>query len=161
MSLKIRIYPDPILRKKCRKIKKVDEEIKNLAEEMLKTMYANKGAGLAAPQVGVLKRLIVIDIGQGPEIYINPKIIEKKGKAVSGEGCISIPNVFLKIKRAAKVKIKALDKNGKEIKAKGLRAFVLQHEIDHLDGILILDRKNPFIRIKDKFINLFRKKPQL
>jgi len=159
--LKIRIYPDPILRKKCREVKKVDEEIKKLAEEMLKTMYAHKGVGLAAPQVGILKRLIVIDVGQGPEVHINPKIIERKGKALSEEGCLSLPGVFLPIKRAAKVEIGTLDKNGKKIKVKGSRAFALQHEIDHLNGILILDRKNPLIRIKDKFINLFRKKPRL
>jgi len=85
MVLEIKKYPDPILRKRCQEIKEVNEEIKKLAEEMLKAMYVEKGAGLAAPQVGILKRLIVIDIGKGPEVYINPKIIKKQGKI----GCAS------------------------------------------------------------------------
>jgi len=162
MVLEIKKYPDPILRKRCQEIKEVNEEIKKLAEEMLKAMYVGKGAGLAAPQVGILKRLIVIDIGKGPEVYINPKIIKKQGKIVSEEGCLSLPEVFLKIKRAAKIKIEALDKKSQKItfKAEGLRASGLQHEIDHLNGILILDRKNPFIRIRDLLLGFFQRKPQ-
>jgi len=160
--LEIKKYPDPILRKKCQEVKKVDEEIKKLAEGMLEVMYVNKGAGLAAPQVGVLKRIIVFDIGQGPEVYINPKILKKQNKVKSLEGCLSLPEVSLEIKRASKVRVEVLNKKAEKkiFKAEGLRAFVLQHEIDHLNGILILDRKNPFIRLKDLFLNLFRKKPQ-
>ena len=161
--LEIKKYPDPILRKKCQEVKKVDEEIKKLAEGMLEVMYVNKGAGLAAPQVGVLKRIIVFDIGQGPEVYINPKILKKQGRAKSLEGCLSLPKVSLEIKRASKIRVEALNKKGEKkiFKAEGLRAFVLQHETDHLNGVLILDRKNPFIRLKDLFINLFRKKPRV
>ena len=156
--LEIKIYPDPILRKKCQEVKKVDEEIKKLAKEMLKAMYVNKGAGLAASQVGVLKRIIVFDIGQGSEVYINPKILKKQGRAKSLEGCLSLPEVFLEIKRAPKVRVEALNRKGerKTFKAEGLRAFVFQHEIDHLNGILILGRKNPFIRWRDLLLNLFR-----
>jgi len=139
--LKIKIYPDPVLRKKCQEIAEVNEEIKKLAQEMLKTMYAHRGAGLAAPQVGILKRLIVVDIGQGPEIYINPKILKKRGKTISVEGCLSLPNVSLNIKRAFKIKIEALKIKKKKItvKAKGLKSFALQHVIDHLNGVQILD----------------------
>jgi len=160
--LKIKKYPDPILRKKCQEVKKVDEEIKKLAEGMLEVMYVNKGAGLAAPQVGVLKKIIVFDIGQGPEVYINPKILKKQNKVKSLEGCLSLPEVSLEIKRASKIRVEVFNKRGEKkiFKTEGLRAFVLQHEIDHLNGILILDRKNPFIRLKDLFLNLFRKKPQ-
>ena len=163
MFLEIKKYPDPILRKKCQAVEKVDEEVKKLAEEMLRVMYANKGAGLAAPQVGVLKRIIVFDLGQGPEVYINPKILKKQGRMKSLEGCLSLPEVSLEIKRASKIRVEALNKKGEKkiFKAEGLRAFVLQHETDHLNGILILDRKNPFIRWRDLFLNLFRKKPRV
>ena len=158
MFLEIKKYPDPILRKKSQEVREVDEEIKKLAEEMLKVMYMNKGAGLAAPQVGVLKRIIVFDIGQGPEVYINPRILKKQGRAKSLEGCLSLPKVSLEIKRASKVRVEVLNKKAEKkiFKAEGLRAFVLQHEIDHLNGILILDRKNPFIRWRDLLLNLFR-----
>jgi len=167
MILEIKKYPDPILRKKCQPIKEVNEEIRKLAEEMLKVMYAHQGMGLAASQVGELKRLIVIDIGEGPEVYFDPQIIKKQGEIVFEEGCLSLPEVFLEIKRAAQVKVAALNKKGEKIvvKAQGLRAITLQHEIDHLNGILILDRKNPFIRLRDLififFQNLFRKKQLL
>jgi len=167
MILEIKKYPDPILRKKCQPIKEVNEEIRKLAEEMLKVMYAHQGMGLAASQVGELKRLIVIDIGEGPEVYFDPRIIKKQGEIVFEEGCLSLPEVFLEIKRAAQVKVAALNKKGEKIvvKAQGLRAITLQHEIDHLNGILILDRKNPFIRLRDLififFQNLFQKKQLL
>ena len=142
MMLNIKIYPDNILRQKCKDIEKIGQEEKRLAQNMLETMYKNDGAGLAAPQIGVLKKIIVIDIGQGPLILFNPKIIEKTGRAWSTEGCLSIPGIILKVKRAKNVEVEGLNKNNKnvKIKAEGYLAYALQHEIDHLSGILVLDR---------------------
>lgn len=141
--LKIRKYPDLILKKKCETVKKITKKIKNLGQDMVETMIENQGIGLAASQVGELKRVIVAQIEKGSEIFINPKII-KKGKEteVLEEGCLSLPGLFLKIKRAKEVEVKALDSEGRGIKmkAKGLSARVIQHEIDHLDGILIIDK---------------------
>jgi len=141
--LEIRKYPDLILKKKCKMVKETTEEIKNLGRDMVETMIENQGIGLAASQVGELKRVIVTQTEKGSEIFINPKIIKKsKETEVLEEGCLSLPGLFLKIKRAKEVEVKALDSEGRGIKmkAKGLSARVIQHEIDHLDGILIIDK---------------------
>ena len=153
MTLDIKIYPDSVLRDKSRKVEEVTEEIKKLEEDMIETMENNKGIGLAAPQVGVLKRVIIAETEQGPREFINPEIIRKsKEKDSMEEGCLSFPGLFLKIKRAKEIEVKALDKEGRDVrvKAQGLIARIIQHEIDHLDGILILDRLNFFERWKLK-----------
>ncbi len=143
----IREDGDEILRKKCRTVEVVDNKVKQLVEDMLETMYKYNGVGLAAPQVGVLKRVVVIDIddGNGPYVLINPEIIKEKGEQEVEEGCLSFPNKFGKIIRPAEVTVKAWDIDGKEykIKAKELLAQAISHEVDHLDGILFVDKVIP------------------
>jgi len=152
MILSIKIYPDNVLRKKCKDIEKIGEEEKKLANNMLETMYKNSGAGLAAPQVGLLKKVIVIDIGEGPIVLFNPRIIYKAGKVLFEEGCLSIPKIILKVKRTKFVEVEGLNRKNKnvKIKAEGLLAYALQHEIDHLSGILILDRISIWEKIKQR-----------
>ncbi len=143
MVLEIKKYPDPILKKKAKSMKEIGDRERELVKNMLQAMYASEGVGLAAPQVGILKRIVVVDIGKGPRVFLNPKIIEKSGgKEISEEGCLSVPEKFLKIKRWKEIKVKAQDEQGKEfeIKATGLLSRCLQQEIDHLNGILVLDR---------------------
>ena len=143
----IRKNGDEILRKKSRAVEKVDEKIKELVKDMLETMYKNNGVGLAAPQVGILKRVVVIDLydNNGPIVLINPEIIKEKGEQEVEEGCLSFPNQFAKIIRPAEVTVKALDEDGKEIKikAKELLAQAISHEVDHLEGILFVDKIIP------------------
>ncbi|PRR78981.1 Peptide deformylase 1 [Clostridium liquoris] len=138
----VRKYGDDILRKKCRVVEKIDNRISILLDDMLETMYENNGVGLAAPQVGILKRIVVIDIGEGPLFLINPEIIHKEGSYIDEEGCLSIPGEVGKVERPYKVKVKALNREGKEIVIEGkeLLARALCHEIDHLDGILFVDK---------------------
>ena len=147
MLRKILIEPDPILRKKCEPLEKVDKETKKLMDDMLETMYAAPGIGLAAIQVGILKRLVVIDISKAEEkknpiFLINPQIIHKSKKtSVYEEGCLSLPGQFAEIERPAECTLKYVDYNGreKELKAEGLLATCVQHEVDHLNGILFID----------------------
>ncbi len=143
----IRKNGDEVLRKKSRAVEKVDEKIKELVQDMLETMYKNNGVGLAAPQVGILKRVVVIDLydNNGPIVLINPEIIKEKGEQEVEEGCLSFPNQFAKIIRPAEVTVKALDEDGKEIKikAKELLAQAISHEVDHLEGILFVDKIIP------------------
>ena len=143
----IRKNGDEVLRKKSRAVEKVDEKIKELVKDMLETMYKNNGVGLAAPQVGILKRVVVIDLydNNGPIVLINPEIIKEKGEQEVEEGCLSFPNQFAKIIRPAEVTVKALDEDGKEIKnkAKELLAQAISHEVDHLEGILFVDKIIP------------------
>ena len=146
-------YPNPILRRKSEEIKEITPEIKELALDMQETMMKNKGIGLAASQIGILKRMIAIKTETGPEVFVNPKIIKKsKEKEIMEEGCLSFPEFFLEIKRPKKVEIEAINLDGKKVKiqAGGLLARVFQHEIDHLDGILFIDRLNLFQRIRIK-----------
>lgn len=145
--LSIRKYPDDILKKKASPVENIDKGIKTLIEDMIDTMHASHGIGLAAPQVGVSKRIIVVDLSSvekefSPIVLINPEIIETDNLIDSEEGCLSIPGYRAVIKRAGKVVVKGMDINGKElvIEGKGLLARALQHEIDHLDGILFVDR---------------------
>lgn len=132
----------PVLRQKARRVERVDQEIRDLADEMLKTMYEANGVGLAAPQVAVPLRLIVVDAGEGPLTLVNPEIIKREGEAEDVEGCLSIPGLYGIVNRAAKVVVAALDRNGNPVVVAGedLLARALQHEIDHLDGILFVDR---------------------
>ncbi|NTU66642.1 MAG: peptide deformylase [Candidatus Moranbacteria bacterium] len=145
MDLPIITYPDPILRKKNKKIKDpTDPKIKKLIFDMLDTLEANNGLGLAAPQVGENLRLCVIKMERKTFILINPKIVSKSlRKEVMEEGCLSFPGEFIPIKRSKKVKVHAETKEGDkiEIEAEGMLARALQHEIDHLDGTLFIDRK--------------------
>ena len=138
----IRYSNDPILRKMSREVKEINERIEILLEDMLDTMYEKEGVGLAAPQVGVLRRVVVIDIGDGAIKLINPVIIEQEGEDIDVEGCLSVPNRVGTVKRPKRVKVKYLDEYGEEkiIEGKGLLAKAFCHEIDHLDGILFIDK---------------------
>ena len=141
------IEPDPILRKKSVNLEKVDDELRGLLDDMLETMYSVPGIGLAAVQVGVLKRLIVIDISKekdkkNPLFLINPEIISRSNKtSIYEEGCLSLPGHFAEIERPAECHVKYIDYSGKEkeIKANGLLSTCIQHEVDHLNGILFID----------------------
>ncbi len=147
MSRKILIEPDPILRQKSTTLEKIDGEVKKLMKEMLNLMYEAPGIGLAAVQVGILKRLIVIDISKekekkDPLFLINPEIIQQsKSTSIYEEGCLSLPGHFAEIERPAECRIKYIDFDGKkkELKAEGLLATCIQHEIDHLNGVLFID----------------------
>ena len=144
---KIVIEPDPILRKKSEILEKVDDELRVLLDDMLETMYSAPGIGLAAVQVGILKRAIVIDVSKdkekkNPLFFINPEIISKsKNTSTYEEGCLSLPGYFAEIERPAECQVKYIDYYGKkkEIKATGLLSTCIQHEIDHLNGVLFID----------------------
>ena len=141
--LPIHVVPDPILRQKSKRVRFIDSSIQKLIANMLETMHAAPGVGLAAPQVGVLLRVIVIGIPEQEDIaLINPAIVRRKGERVVNEGCLSVPGYVGEIKRAVTVTAKGLDQTGKEIRIKteGLLAQALEHEIDHLNGVLYLDR---------------------
>ena len=145
----IRFFDDDILRKKSRKVEKVDDRIRQILNDMADTMYhSENAAGLAAPQVGILKRLVVIDMGQGLIKLVNPKIIKQSGTQEVIEGCLSIPNKFGVLKRPEKVTIEALSEKGEKIilKGTGELAKCFCHEIDHLEGILFTDLVTEFIK---------------
>jgi peptide deformylase len=136
-------YPDPILQRPTEKVTEFDEELRTLAADMFESMYKAIGIGLAGPQVGVGKRITVIDLSNQKDpkdkiVLVNPEIIHKEGKQVEEEGCLSLPDIRDKVTRAAKVKVRAQDLEGKTIELEGteLLARAFQHEIDHLDGIL-------------------------
>lgn len=138
----IRTDEDPLLRKVSRPVKIINDRTKALLDDMLETMYDANGIGLAAPQVGILRRCIVVDVGEGPYQLVNPEIIEAKGSCVEIEGCLSVPNFNGTVERPEEVKVKYMDINGEEkvIEAKDLFARCICHEIDHLDGILFTDK---------------------
>ena len=145
--LEIFKYPDPVLQKRAKPVKDIDVSIQKLIEDLIETMYQAPGIGLAATQVGRPIRIIVFDTapreeGRNPSFLINPEIIEAEGEQTLEEGCLSVPEYFSEVKRKAKVKVRGLDVKGKpvEICGEGVLATVLQHEIDHLDGILFIDR---------------------
>jgi peptide deformylase len=161
-KLEIVNIPDPILRKSAAPIERVDETLRRLAEDMLETMYAAPGIGLAAPQVGVSRRLIVLDVADGeekrPMILVNPEIVALGPEPrIYEEGCLSIPDVKVEIERPSTVTVRYLDVEGKarELAAEGLLATALQHEIDHLNGRLIIDFLSRLKR--DMIIRRFRK----
>lgn len=132
----IRIQGDPVLTKKCREITEMTPKIKELIDDMLDTMYEANGVGLAGPQVGVLKRIVVIDIGEGPVVMINPVILEKSGEQTGDEGCLSLPGKAGTVTRPNYVKARAFDENMEEYEIEGteLMARAICHELDHLDG---------------------------
>jgi peptide deformylase len=142
--LPIRKVPDPILREKAKKIKIVDRSIAKLAKDMIETMQAASGAGLAGPQVGIPLRIVTIGVPeQKPLVLINPQIVRKNGERILEEGCLSIPGYIGEVKRSKSITVKALDTKGKEIRVKGnddLLAQALEHEINHLNGILYIDQ---------------------
>lgn len=143
MLLEILRYPHPTLKKKAKEVGKITPEIKELIFNMKETLKKAQGVGLAAPQIGESLRVIVVETKGGPLGFVNPKIIKKtKKNEIGEEGCLCLPSLFLKIKRPQGVEVKALDEQGKvvQIKAEGLLARVFQHEFDHLNGKLIIDR---------------------
>ena len=149
----IRYEGDDILRKKCKRVEEVNDHIRMLLDDMLDTLHNTKdGAAIAAPQVGIVQRLVVIDMGNGVIKLINPEIIEEKGIQECVEGCLSIPNKYGTTLRPKKVTIKALDENGKEITltGRGEMAKCFCHEIDHLNGILFSDKVTSWLKLKDK-----------
>lgn len=133
---------DEVLRKKCRPVSEVTERIQTLVDDMIETMHDANGVGLAAPQVGVMRRIFVVDIGDGPIVLINPEIIEMSGEQTGEEGCLSLPGKAGTVTRANYVKIKGLDRYGNEQVYEGteLLARAFQHENDHLDGVIYIDK---------------------
>ena len=143
----MRLENDEILRKKSREVEEIDEKIQTLIDDMIETMYKYNGVGLSAVQVGVLKRVVVIDIedGEGARVFINPKIVNVKGEHEVEEGCLSFPNQYAKVIRPKELTVEALDREGKKftLKAKDLLAQAIAHEVDHLEGIVFTDRMIP------------------
>ena len=141
--LPIRVAPDPVLRRRSKRVKSVDSSIRKLIKDMIETMHAAPGVGLAAPQVGIPLRVIVIGVPEEEEIcLINPEIVRRKGERVVDEGCLSIPGYVGQLKRSESVTVKGRDPKGKEIRIKAdeLLAQALEHEIDHINGVLYIDR---------------------
>lgn len=163
-------YPDPRLKKVSEPVKSVNEEIKNLVNDMLETMYNAPGLGLSAVQMGILKRIIVADIhhrdggDKDPVIIINPEIVSSNGETTYEEGCLSVPGYTAEVIRAKEITVKGLSINGDEtmLVANDFLAIVLQHEIDHLNGILFVDRLGPVKKdmFKRKFKKLLREKAE-
>ncbi len=143
MALKeVLTFPNPVLRETSETVEAVSGDIKSLIDDMTETMYAFRGVGLAAIQIGVPKRVIVVDVGEGLVALVNPTICKKEGEVQMEEGCLCLPGVLVDVKRSEHVTVKGLDAKGEEviIEAEGLLARALQHEIEHLDGILIIDK---------------------
>ncbi|MCM8765654.1 MAG: peptide deformylase [Candidatus Omnitrophica bacterium] len=158
--LSIRLYPDKILRKKCQVVTKITAEERKLIKDMIETMYSAEGVGLSAPQVGVSKRIFVANPSRerGKEwVIINPRLLKKTGQEILSEGCLSLPGISAEVKRYKKLLLKYEDLSGEErvIPLEGLLARIVQHETDHLDGILFIDRLGIFKRFKllQKFKN--------
>jgi peptide deformylase len=141
-SFTVRVYGDPVLKQVAREVDHVDGSLVRLVDDMVETMYDSEGAGLAAPQVGIQKRVFVYDIGDGPEVIVNPVIVEMSGEWYHDEGCLSIPGLRLGIVRPAQVHLRGYGLDGEEIsvEADDFLGRVLQHEIDHLDGVLMVER---------------------
>ena len=133
---------DETLRRKARAVDTIDERIHTLLDDMAQTMYESEGAGLAAPQVGILRRVVVIDVGDGLIELINPEILSQEGEQINPEGCLSIPGRRCTVKRPQKVVVRALDRNGHpfEMTGEGFLAIAFSHELDHLEGILYVDK---------------------
>jgi len=143
--LELKYYPDRVLRKRCRPIKEVNDEVAEQAREMLELMYQSEGIGLAGPQVGWARQIVTLDVeGQklGGRIFVNPLIVRREGGIEQEEGCLSLPGVRVKLSRAEKVVVVAYTLGGErlEFEAEGLASCVWQHELDHLNGVLIIDR---------------------
>ena len=141
-KLKILTAGDPVLRQTAAEVTKIDKKLIKLLKDMAETMYAADGVGLAAPQIGVSKRIVVIDVGDGIIEMINPVIVNKEGSVVGGEGCLSVPEYEGEVERAEKVECEFTDRSGKRylIETDGLLAIAIQHELDQLDGVLFIDK---------------------
>jgi peptide deformylase len=152
--LKVRRYGDPVLRRRAVPVEQVTPDIRRLADDMVDTMYDEVGIGLAAPQVGTSIRLMVVgdEEGRGAQVLLNPAITAQGGSVTAEEGCLSLPGVFAQVMRSEWVTLEAQDLEGRPIAitARGLRARVFQHEIDHLDGVLFIDRLEPVVRDRIK-----------
>ena len=146
----LRFFGDPVLKQRAREVDDITADLVPLVHGMYETMAAREGVGLAAPQVGVRKRLFTYDLqeGDGPGVVINPEIVEMTGEEVESEGCLSVPGFRFEVVRAAHVTMRGLDLDGHEVVLEGddLLARMIQHEIDHLDGVLLLDRVDPDVR---------------
>lgn len=143
---------DEVLKEKARAVPKITSNIVKLLENMAETMYNAKGVGLAAPQIGVSKRVIVVDVGEGLLELINPEILSSTGEEMDSEGCLSIPGIVGDVTRATAIEVKGLDRQGKEcvLKANGFLARALQHEIDHLEGVLFIERAQNIRKLKQR-----------
>lgn len=150
--LEIKKYGEPILRKRTQPVGEVDDEIRKLVSFLIRAMYQNKGVGLAANQIGLDLNMAVVDMGNGVKVLINPKIIVSSGEIIDEEGCLSLPGIFFKIKRPENIEVETLDKFGKvqKINAQGLEARAICHEVDHLNGKLIIDRIGFWQRLRYK-----------
>jgi peptide deformylase len=152
--LKVRRYGDPVLRRKATAVETVTPEVRRLVDDMIDTMYDEVGIGLAAPQVGISLRLLVVgdQEGRGVQALVNPAITAQGGTVTAEEGCLSLPGIFAQVTRSEWVTLEAQDLDGRPIAitARGLRARVFQHEIDHLDGVLFIDRLEPMVRDRIK-----------
>jgi len=157
--ISIHVLPHPILRQKAKRVRNIDSSIKKLIEDMRETMHSTGGVGLAAPQIGIPLRVIVIGIPEQEDIaLINPEVVRRKGERLVTEGCLSVPGYFGEIKRSESVTVKGLDPSGKEIRIKAteLLAEVLEHEIDHLNGMLYIDH----LESMDKLQKIKQEEPQ-
>lgn len=150
---KIELYPSEILRKKAEEVKEFSGELQRLLDDMVETMKHARGAGLAGNQVGVPLRVVIVDLGalEGKEdikYFINPEVVSEEGSRIDSEGCLSFPQIFVEVKRAKKIKVKALDRDGKpfEIEGEDFLSKALSHEIDHLNGVLMIDHLSPIKR---------------
>lgn len=167
--LTIRHYPDPVLQQVAQQIPEIDETIKTLAQNMVETMYAAPGVGLAAPQVGISQRLIVLDCSPKGEsaqliIAVNPEIVSREGEQFEEEGCLSVPEYYCPVHRAQRVSVRFLDLQGLtvEMEAEGFQAVAFQHEIDHLDGLLFVDRLSSLKKsmFRKKYIKIMQQQEQ-
>lgn len=154
-KLNIVVAGNPVLRMQAEEVKKIDKKLQRFLKDMAETMYAADGVGLAAPQVGVSKRIVVIDVGEGLIEMINPVIVKKEGSVIGGEGCLSVPDYEGEVERAEYVECEFTDRNGKRmlLQTDGLLAIAVQHELDHLDGVLFIDKaKSIMPKPKEKII---------
>jgi peptide deformylase len=154
-KLDIVVAGNPVLRMQAEEVKKIDKKLQRFLKDMAETMYAADGVGLAAPQVGVSKRIVVIDVGEGLIEMINPVIVKKEGSVIGGEGCLSVPDYEGEVERAEYVECEFTDRNGKRmlLQTDGLLAIAVQHELDHLDGVLFIDKaKSIMPKPKEKMI---------
>lgn len=147
-SFPVRLFGDPVLRQRSNEVEELDADLARLVDAMYDTMRDAMGLGLAAPQVGVLKRLYTYDLGDGPEVIVNPEIVESSGEWLYDEGCLSVPGMSFEIVRPKLVTVRGVDLDGKEVVIEGDERMgrLIQHEIDHLDGTLLLDRLEPDVR---------------
>jgi len=142
-------YPHPVLRRNAGRVEEIDSEVRSLIDEMIEIMYRDDGIGLAAPQIGVSRRIIVVDAGEGLKCMVNPEILEQNDEFESmEEGCLSLPGIRVPVSRSRKIRVQGLDVSGESVmlSLEGLMARVYQHEIDHLDGVLIIDRASSIHR---------------